>query len=70
MPIETMRTTIVARALISGVRPRRILEKIYIGSVVEFGPATKLARTTSSSDNVKAKSHAETKDGVMMGRVI
>src|SRR5690606_26710128 len=44
----------VARALILGLTPSRTEEKILIGSVVDSGPETKLAITTSSSDRVKA----------------
>ena len=43
-----------ASALMSGLTPRRALEKITIGSVLDPGPDTKLAMTRSSSEIVKA----------------
>ena len=45
---------IVANAFMSGLRPRRIREKIRIGNVLAPGPVTKLAITKSSSERVKA----------------
>ena len=59
----------VDNALISGVTPRRTLEKILIGSVVDEGPEVKLAMTRSSRDRVKAKSQPEMTAGAMMGKV-
>ena len=53
-PTETNTMITVAKALMSGVTPRRTFEKISIGSVVAPGPDTKLAITTSSSESVKA----------------
>ena len=53
-----MDTNRVASALTSGLTPRRTLEKITIGSVLEPGPATNCEITTSSHDSVKASSHA------------
>src|SRR5690606_39535785 len=60
----------VARALILGLTPSRTEEKILIGRVVDSGPETKLAMTTSSSDRVKASSQPDTRAGAMIGRVI
>src|SRR5260370_25916410 len=45
----------VAKALTSGLTPRRTLEKTAIGKVVAEGPVTKLAMTRSASDKVNAK---------------
>ena len=59
----------VASALISGVTPSRTLEKISIGSVVDPGPETKLAMTTSSSDSVKDSSQPEIMAGAIVGTV-
>lgn len=67
---DTASTISVASALISGLIPIRTEAKTFIGSVVEFGPATKLAITTSSSDRVKASSQPATSAGAMIGRVI
>src|SRR5690606_35183209 len=66
----TTRIISVASALIFGLRPRRTEENTFIGSVVELGPATKLAITTSSSDRVKASSQPDTSAGAMIGSVI
>ena len=59
-----------ANALIFGLIPNRTLEKTFIGSVVDPGPETKLAMTMSSRERVKARSHAASKAGVMIGMVI
>ena len=59
----------VARALISGVTPSFILEKITIGKVLSPAPAVKLAITKSSKDHVKAKSHPQIIAGAMIGSV-
>ena len=67
--IETIKMMMVARALISGDRPRRTEEKISIGSVVESGPAMKLAITRSSIDMVKASKKAATSDGIKAGKI-
>ena len=56
--------------MILGLSPRRTDENTSIGSVVELGPATKLAITTSSSESVKASSQPETSAGAMIGSVI
>ena len=56
--------------MILGLSPRRTDENTFIGSVVEFGPATKLAITTSSSDSVNASSQPDTSAGAMIGSVI
>ena len=61
---------IVASAFMSGLRPKRILEKIKIGNVVDPGPVTKLAITKSSSDRQNAKSHPDSRPGARRGRVI
>ena len=60
----------VASALISGVTPRRTLEKTTIGRVELPGPLTKLAMTRSSKLSVKARSHAAITAGAITGRVI
>ena len=64
--IQTATTSmiIVANALISGLRPSRIREKIKTGSVFAPGPDTKLAMTKSSSDRVNASNHPEINAGV------
>ena len=54
----------------SGLTPRRTLEKITIGSVLEPGPATKLVMTRSSSDSVNASSQPESSAGKMIGSVM
>ncbi|MNV45813.1 hypothetical protein D3C71_1376210 [compost metagenome] len=50
--------------------PIRTEENTFIGRVVEFGPATKLAITTSSSESVNASSQPATSAGAMIGSVI
>src|SRR5690606_29242448 len=65
----TMPIMMVDSALISGLTPRRTEEKIFIGSVVDEGPAAKEAITRSSSDRVKARSQPEMTAGAMIGRV-
>src|SRR6202011_2684800 len=60
----------VASALICGLTPRRTLEKITMGSVVEDGPEVKLAITRSSSERVKASSQPASSAGAMSGRVM
>src|SRR5690606_32100272 len=65
----TKPTMIVASALISGVMPRRTVEKIIIGSVFVEGPAVKLAMTWSSSERVNASSQPENIAGTMMRSV-
>jgi putrescine transport system permease protein len=70
MPSVTMSTMMVASALISGLTPRRTLEKMSIGNVVEPGPDTKLVITRSSHDSVKASSHPEMIAGRMIGSVM
>src|SRR5690606_5781382 len=67
---DTVSTSRLASALIFGLTPMRTEAKIFIGSVVELGPATKLAITTSSSDRVKASSQPDISAGAMIGRVI
>ena len=69
-PNEIIPTMILARALISGLTPKRILEKINIGRVVAPGPDKKLAITRSSRDKAKDKSQLETRAGAIRGRVI
>src|SRR5690606_19954190 len=69
-PADTTTIMIVASALTCGLRPRRAEEKITMGKVVELGPETKLATTTSSSDRVKASSQPEMMAGAMIGKVI
>ena len=54
----------------SGLTPRRTLEKMSCGSVVDPGPETKLVITRSSHDRMNASSHAETTLGAMIGSVI
>src|SRR5690606_135518 len=61
---------IVASALISGFKPSRTREKTSSGSVVYPGPVRKDATTTSSSDSVKASSHAASKAGAINGSTI
>ena len=68
--VDTSSTISVARALILGLTPIRTEAKIFIGKVVELGPATKLAITTSSSDRVKASSQPDNSAGAMIGKVI
>ena len=67
--IDTISTMIVARALISGDNPRRTLEKMSIGSVVESGPAIKLVITKSSIDMVNDSRNAATSAGIMAGKI-
>src|SRR5690349_6688268 len=67
---DTAATSSEASALILGLRPRRTVEKIFIGSVVASGPATKLEITTSSSDSVNASSQPDSSAGAMIGSVI
>ncbi len=60
----------VARTLISGLTPRRTLEKITMGSVLLPGPEAKLEITRSSHDMVKASSQPDRMAGKMIGRVM
>ena len=60
---------IVASALTTGLTPKRTLEKITIGSVLEPGPDKKLAKITSSKESVNAKNHPEAIAGKMRGNV-
>lgn len=66
---DTIRIIIVARALILGDTPKRTELNTSIGKVVAPGPETKLAMTTSSKDKVKDNNQAETKAGIMIGKV-
>src|SRR3989338_5114683 len=66
----TRPTMMVASALISGVTPKRTLEKISIGRVVAPGPDKKLAITTSSKEKANANSQLEKRDGAIKGSVI
>ena len=66
---ETIKTMMVAKALISGDRPRRTEEKITIGKVLESGPAIKLVITRSSIDMVKPKRKAAISDGISAGKI-
>ncbi len=59
----------VASALMSGLTPRRTFENTTIGSVLEPGPATKLAITRSSRESVKASSQPDSSAGKMIGSV-
>jgi hypothetical protein len=52
----------VAKALIAGVIPILMFEKITRGNVVAPGPVRKLAITTSSSDKVNANNHPDIND--------
>ena len=61
---------IVANALMSGVTPSLIFEKIIIGKVLAPAPDVKLAITRSSKDRVNANSHPESIDGAIKGKVI
>ena len=61
---------IVANAFMSGLRPRRIREKIRIGNVLAPGPVTKLAITKSSSERVKANNQPDNIPGARRGSVI
>src|SRR5256885_824600 len=70
MPVATISTMIVARALTSGVTPKRTLEKMTIGNVLEPGPATNCVMTRSSQDRVNASSHPEAIAGRMSGKVM
>jgi hypothetical protein len=69
-PSITSLTRIVETAFISGVTPSLTIEYIFIGSVVDLGPAAKLAMTKSSRDRVNDNSHPETTAGTIIGRVI
>ena len=66
----TVRMMIVASALMSGLRPVLMREKIRIGKVFAPGPVTKLAMTRSSSESVNANNQPETSAGVRRGSVI
>ena len=68
--ILTTKTITEAKALISGLKPRRTLEKISIGRVVELGPATKLVITKSSIDMVNDNRKAAISAGIIAGRII
>ena len=57
----------VASALISGVYPTLILEKIIRGKVVMPGPDVKLARIKSSKEMMYAINQLAMMDGMMMG---
>src|SRR5271154_5164740 len=69
-PVATISTMMVASALTSGLTPRRTLEKITIGRVLEPGPATNCDMTTSSQDRVKANSQPEATAGIISGSVM
>src|SRR6202167_2280228 len=69
-PVATISTMMVASALTSGLTPRRTLEKITIGRVLEPGPATNCDMTTSSQDRVKASSQPEATAGEISGNVM
>ena len=63
IPILTVPIMRVANALMSGVTPSLILEKITIGRVLAPAPEVKLAITKSSSDSVKANNHPDSIEG-------
>ena len=54
-------------ALISGVRPKRSIDQIIIGSVFSV-PVVKKVTTTSSNDRVKEISAAATIAGAQQGQ--
>jgi len=60
----------VATALMLGLMPRRALEKITKGMVVEPGPDRNADSTTSSSDSVKVSSQADTKACEIKGKMM
>ena len=64
--------TMVESAFISGVTPKRIIEKICMGSVVDARPApdVKKAMMNSSTDNVKASNDPATTAGIRTGMTI
>ena len=61
---------IVANALMSGVTPSLIFEKIIIGMVLAPAPDVKLAITRSSKDRVNANNQPDSIDGAIKGKVI
>ena len=67
---ETMKTIIVAKALISGFKPRLTLEHTTSGKVDQLGPATNEVITKSSIAKVKANNHPEIIAGIMDGKVM
>src|ERR1700733_15345728 len=69
MALTTNRVS-VANTLISGLTPKRTLEKTTIGKVLLPGPEVKLEMTRSSHDRVKASSHPDKMAGKIMGNVI
>src|ERR1700681_2701889 len=60
----------VATALITGETPKRSMEKILSGSVVEVAPETKNVSTKSSKEKVKASSPPARMAGYNKGIVI
>src|SRR5208283_468798 len=69
MTVTTV-TVSVASTLISGLTPRRTLEKTTIGKVLDPGPEVKLEITRSSQESVNASSQPERIAGKMIGSVM
>ena len=69
MPTTITSTITVVSALISGVMPVRLTDRISTGRVDWLAPASMLDITTSSMDSVKERNAAETIPGMMLGIV-
>ena len=65
-----MQIIIDEKALITGLRPTLIFEKIKTGNVVLPGPDRKLAITRSSKDIAKANSQLEMMELLIWGNVM
>ena len=69
IPATITNTMIVVSALISGVTPVRLTERIRTGSVDWLAPASMLLMTTSSKDSVKDRKAADVIPGIILGIV-
>ena len=70
VPTESTNIKIVVKTFICGEIPNLMLENTIIGKVITPGPETKLANTTSSTDNINYNKHPKQIEGKIIGNVI